>query len=111
MKIRTRSNLILTLLFVTLLVGCKGEGSQYAGPWQVPNTAGGKMAFEFERDGDQTVMIASFSQGGQTQTETRYVELREDGIYVNIPFLGGAEKIMHINDTGDLVMGFMTLTR
>jgi hypothetical protein len=33
MKIRTRSNLILTLLLATLLAGCKGEGSQYAGRW------------------------------------------------------------------------------
>lgn len=110
MKIRART-LILTLLLAALLAGCKGEGSQYAGPWKVPNTNGGEMTFDFERDGDQTVMIASFSQGGQTQIETRLVELREDGIYVNIPFLGGAEKIMHINDTGDLVMGFITLTR
>lgn len=111
MKIRTRSTLILTLLLATLLAGCKGEGSEYAGPWKVPNTNGGEMTFDFERDGDQTVMIAIFRQGGQTQTETRQVELRDDGVYVNLPFLGGAEKIMHINDAGDLVMGFMTLTR
>jgi hypothetical protein len=69
------------------------------------------MTFDFERDGDQTLMIATFRQGGQTQPETRHVELREDGIYVNIPFLGGAERMMHINDKGELVMGFVTLTR
>jgi hypothetical protein len=111
MNIRVTATLILALLLATLLAACKGEESEYAGPWQVPNTNGGEMTFEFERDGDQMVMVATLSQGGQTQTETRHVELREDGVYVNIPFLGGAERMMHINDKGELVMGFMTLTR